>query len=107
MVKVMDALIESGYIEKKVNPQDRREHFVFLTKKGKRQTEKIVTAFAWIDLEIFKSVSFEEQENFNKVLFKIETNLKRLPANDLYFNYKKSSKINGKKKEMSAASITQ
>ncbi len=107
MVKVMDALIESGYIEKKVNPRDRREYFVFLTKKGKRQTEKIVTAFTWIDLEIFKSISFEEQENFNKVLLKIETNLKRLPAKDLYFNYKKSSKINGKKKAMSAASITQ
>ena len=34
MVKVMDALILLGYIEKKINPRDRREHFVSLTKKG-------------------------------------------------------------------------
>src|SRR3954471_3485545 len=42
MVKVMDYLIKADYVTRQVNPKDRREHFVTLTKKGIKQTEEIV-----------------------------------------------------------------
>jgi len=92
MVKVMDSLISAGYIEKKVNPKDRREYFVFLTKKGARHNEKIVSSFRKIDEGIFSDIPKQEQDIFNKVLFKLSFNLKTLPTNELFFTYKKTAK---------------
>lgn len=92
MVKVIDYLIKAGFADRNVNPDDRREHFIVLTKKGLKQTEEIVKAFNAIDAEIFSTVSKEDQATFNKVLCQLSTKLKELPANDLFFNYKKTAR---------------
>ncbi len=92
MVKVVESLIRSGYIEKKVNPADRREHFVFLTRKGAKHTQMIVDSFSRIDKEIFSDISKQDQLVFNRVLKKLSSSLKALPADELFFNYKKSRK---------------
>ncbi|MES2760589.1 MAG: MarR family transcriptional regulator [Bacteroidota bacterium] len=99
MVKVIDHLIKVGFVDRNVNPEDRREHFIVLTKKGSKQTAEIVNAFNNIDAEIFSNVSKEEQATFNKVLCQLSTNLKTLPATDLFFNYKKT----GRKKKTVAS----
>ena len=96
MVKVIDTLIEGGYVNKKVNPDDRREHFITLTKKGTRYTDQIVSSFKAIDAEIFSNVSARELNVFNKVLCRLSTNLRALPANELFFNYKKTSRTTNK-----------
>ncbi len=92
MVKVIDYLIKVGFVDRNVNPEDRREHFIVLTKKGLKQTAEIVKAFNEIDKEIFSSIPKEEQAIFNKVICQLPTKLKELPANDLFFNYKQTSK---------------
>ena len=100
MVKVIDYLMKTDMVERDINPKDRREHFIKLTKKGQKQTEEIVKAFKAIDANIFSTISKDEQEIFLKVLTKLSSNLKELPSNDLFFNYKKtarrSRKINSK-----------
>lgn len=90
MVKVIDTLVEGGYVTKKVNPGDRRQHFVNLTKKGQKYTGKIVHSFEAIDQEIFASVSARDLDVFNRVLCRLSNSLRELPANNLLFNYKKS-----------------
>lgn len=92
MVKVIDYLIKVGFVDRNVNPDDRREHFIVLTKKGLKQTTEIVKAFNEIDNEIFSSIPKEEQVIFNKVMCQLSAKLKELPANDLFFNYKQTSK---------------
>lgn len=92
MVKVIDHLIKLGFVDRNVNPNDRREHFIVLTKKGLKQTEEILKAFKAIDENIFSTISKEEQDSFNKVLEKLSLNLKELPATDLFFNYKKTGR---------------
>jgi len=92
MVKVIDYLIKVGFVDRNVNPNDRREHFIVLTKKGLKQTAEIVKAFEDIDKEIFSSITKEEQVVFNKVMCQLSGKLKELPANDLFFNYKKTAK---------------
>jgi DNA-binding MarR family transcriptional regulator len=92
MVKVIDYLIKVGFADRNVNPDDRREHFIMLTKKGLKQTAEIVKAFEDIDKEIFSTVSKEEQVIFNKVMCQLSSKLKELPANDLFFNYKQTAK---------------
>ncbi|MEO6303281.1 MAG: MarR family transcriptional regulator [Bacteroidia bacterium] len=92
MVKVIDHLIKNDLVDRVINPDDRREHFIKLTKKGLKQTEEVVRSFMAIDAEIFSTVSKEEQEVFNRVLDKLASNLKALPSNDLFFNYKKTKR---------------
>lgn len=92
MVKVIDYLIKAGYINRNVNPVDRRQHFIVLTKKGTKQTEEIVNAFEAIDTEIFSKIPKTDKETFIKVLLQLTDNLKALPSNDLFFNYKKTAK---------------
>lgn len=102
MVKVIDHLIKVGFVDRNVNPDDRREHFIVLTKKGLKQTAEIVKAFEDIDKEIFSSISKEEQVIFNKVICQLSSKLKELPANDLFFNYKQTSR---KKKSIASDKI--
>src|SRR5690349_8050355 len=86
MVKVMNYLIKAGYIERNVNPKDRREHFITLTKLGQKRTEEIASSFEAIEKEIFGNISKEERDNFLRVLNKLSENLRQLPSNDLFFN---------------------
>lgn len=92
MVKVIDYLIKADYIKRQVNPEDRREHFIVLTKKGQKRTEEIVNSFNAIDEKIFSGISKKDEEAFNKVLKQLSVNLRELPRTDLFFNYKKTKK---------------
>jgi len=96
MVKVIDYLIKNNMVERDINPNDRREHFIKLTKKGQKQTEEVVKAFKAIDNKMFSNISKEDQDIFIKVLSKLSSNLKELPANDLFFNYKKTVRTSKK-----------
>ncbi len=92
MVKVIDYLIKVGFVDRNINPQDRREHFIMLTKKGQKQTLEIVNSFEEIDYHIFSAIPKDEQEIFYKVLEKLSFKLKELPSHDLFFSYKPSSR---------------
>lgn len=92
MVKMIDYLIKAGYVERRVNPEDRREHFIILTKKGQKRTEETVKAFNSIDEQIFSSVSKSDRLIFKKVLNQLSGSLKGLPGNDILFNYKSTKK---------------
>lgn len=92
MVKVIDYLIKKGLVDRNVNPKDRREHFIVLTKKGLKQSEEIVSAFHSIDDLIFSSITKHDRQIFEKVLMDLSQNLKELPSNDLFFNYKKTAR---------------
>lgn len=92
MVKIMDYLNKAGLVERKTNPKDRREHFITLSRKGEKQTKEIVKSFHKLDEEAFSNISPAERRAFEKVMLKVCDNLKGLPADDLFFNYKKSKK---------------
>ncbi len=92
MVKVLDYLSKAGCIERKVNPKDRREHFISLSKKGSRYAKEIVRTFDHLDEKSFAGISESDRKTFNRVLGKVSENLKELPSNDLFFNYKKTQK---------------
>jgi len=92
MVKVLDSLTKAGLIERKVNPNDRRQHFISLSKKGEKQTKEISKTFAVLDKQLFGNISDKDQTTFKNVLQKLTENLKDIPKNDLFFNYKKTRK---------------
>lgn len=92
MVKILDSLTKAGFIERKTNPKDRREHVVVLSAKGKKQTKEIEKAFKNLDRELFNGISEKDKRVFLEVLSRSTENLTQLPANDLFFNYKKTKK---------------
>ncbi len=94
MVKIIDYLVNIGYIRKKTNLKDRREHFIELTKKGINQTKQIVKSFNTLDEELFSDISINKKNIFNEVICNLSTKLKNLPATDLFFDYKKTKRKN-------------
>lgn len=90
MVKVLDHLGKQGLVERTVNPSDRRQHVIRLTKKGKEQTKMISKVFASLEKKMFKNVTDADRAVFARVLEQVKTNLKAMPSNDLFFNYKKT-----------------
>jgi DNA-binding MarR family transcriptional regulator len=97
MVKIIDYFIKAGFVDRNVNPEDRREHFIVLTKKGLKQTEEIVNSFKALDAGIFADIKQEDRETFEHVLNHLTGHLKELPYTDLFFHYKKT----GRKKRKS------
>lgn len=93
MVKVIDYLIKAGYIKRKINPEDRREHFIVLTEKGQKRTVEVVKSFKETDEEVFSTIHKRDRETFIKVLAQLSDNLKGLAGSDLFFNHKKSKRI--------------
>lgn len=96
MVKVIDCLIKMGMVQRKINPDDRRQQLIILTKKGIKQTAEVVNAFETLDAEIFSNVATADKDIFIKVLCQLSSNLKTLPSNDLFFNYQKTIKTTKK-----------
>ena len=92
MVKVMDYLGKAGLVERHINPNDRREHFISLSKKGEKQTKEIVKSFKMIDEKAFAQVNEAERKVFIKVMDKVCENLNSLPSDSLFFNYKKTKR---------------
>lgn len=96
MVKIIDYLVQIGFVERSKNPNDRREHFITLTRKGARQTQEIIEAFKLLDEQLFAGMSEEEKRTFLDVLQRVSQRLSELPANELFFNYTKTDQLKTK-----------
>lgn len=90
MVKVINYLAKAGYLKITKNPDDRREHFINLTKKGLRRTEEVIKAFNNLDKEMFSDLTKDEKENFLKLLQLISDKLQSMPGKEIFFNYMKT-----------------
>jgi MarR family transcriptional regulator for hemolysin len=92
MVRIIDYLIEKKYVKKVVNPSDRREHFIQLTKKSIAVLPSIHQAIDEVNTAALKGISKEKQKELYGHLNTIQRNLAHLPAEKIFINYKKSSK---------------
>ncbi|MFY9308474.1 MAG: MarR family winged helix-turn-helix transcriptional regulator [Bacteroidia bacterium] len=89
MVRVMDYLVEKGMITKVVNPNDRREHIVQLTAKGKKIMPGIHEGIKEMNNIALKGLSKGEREVFKGCIEKIILNLANLPVNEIDIKVKK------------------
>ncbi|HTF81394.1 MAG TPA: MarR family winged helix-turn-helix transcriptional regulator [Cytophagales bacterium] len=90
MVKIIDYLAKSGFVERHSNPNDRRQHSMMLTGLGIKRTNEIVIAFEELDNYVFSEMSSDQRTHFIEAVNLMCDRLKDLPANSLYFNYKKT-----------------
>jgi DNA-binding MarR family transcriptional regulator len=92
MVRIVDYLIEKKYVKKVVNPKDRREHFIQLSKKAVDILPAIHQAIDEVNAAALKGISKEKQKELYGHLNSIQRNLAHLPSEKIFINYKKSVK---------------
>lgn len=92
MVRIIDYLIDKNYVKKVVNPNDRREHFIQLTKKATTVLPSIHQAIDEVNAEALKGIAKDKQKELYQHLNAIQRNLSELPSQKIYINYKKANK---------------
>jgi MarR family transcriptional regulator for hemolysin len=90
MVRVVDYLAEKGYLERKTNPKDRREQFVVLTAKGRRDAPKIKAAVNDVNQAAMRGIGPEHAGIFLSCLDIIARNFDSLPKEKIHVRFRKS-----------------
>ncbi|MES2275568.1 MAG: MarR family transcriptional regulator [Bacteroidota bacterium] len=88
IVSIIDFLTEKGYVYREVNPADRRQHLLKVTEKAGKAVPEIVAAFEAINQTVTSDLSAAEMEIFNRVLLKMEDNLKPYATQEMNIKLK-------------------
>jgi DNA-binding MarR family transcriptional regulator len=75
MVALLDVLERRGFIERTVDPCDRRRHVVKLTAAGREELHQIRQAEEDLNEEFFGGLDKEEQATLHELLVKLFTSL--------------------------------
>lgn len=81
MVRMMDYLVEKGMITREVNTQDRREHLIKLTPKGKKIMPIVYKGIDKMNSLALKGIKKNDQHIFYTAMETIIKNLENLPVN--------------------------
>ncbi|MFN3405965.1 MAG: MarR family winged helix-turn-helix transcriptional regulator [Cytophagaceae bacterium] len=92
VVRIVDYLTKKGFVKRKQNKEDRREHFLSLTEKGKKHIPEIKKALEEANQATLKSFTSEEQKLFHSLIQKVVNNLSVLPADKVDLNFRKIKK---------------
>lgn len=68
---IIDRLEQNGFIERRIDPQDRRNKLVFLTEKGKSMEAPLNQKMDEMNDEVMSSLDSMEIQRFKKILFDI------------------------------------
>lgn len=75
IVKIIDTLVDKGFVYRQVNPEDRRQHLLGVTEKAKKAFPHIVRTFERMNKSASKNISAHDMEVFETVLNKMKENL--------------------------------
>jgi DNA-binding MarR family transcriptional regulator len=79
MVALLDVLQQRGFIQRQVDPCDRRRHVVKLTPAGHTQLQQIRQGREEVDVAFFAGLDNEEQETLHRLLVKLFLSLTEQP----------------------------
>ena len=74
LVPVIDKMENNGLVERKPDPNDRRNNLIFLTKKSESTIDSITEIVLQLRKEFFKGISQKEQDKVQIILRKIILN---------------------------------
>jgi DNA-binding MarR family transcriptional regulator len=89
MVRVIDHLVKKGYLVRTSNPDDRREYWMELTPKAKKDLPVIHKEIKELNKIALKGLKKKEEENFKNALSAVCANLSKQPSDRILVNYKK------------------
>lgn len=88
-VKMLDYLSKEDYVVREINVKDRREHFLKLTPKAKKDLPQIREAIGELNNTLLKGISEKEMVTFIKCLESIREELNKLKKYPVQLKYKK------------------
>ena len=74
LVPVIDKMENGGLVERKPDPNDRRNNLIFLTKKSESTINSIIEILFQLRKEFYKGISQKEQDKVRIILRKITDN---------------------------------
>lgn len=92
MVRNIDYLADKGYIRRITNPEDRRENWVELTAKARKEVPMMKASLEAFNKIAFKGMSTEEVSRFFSSMNTVYHNVENLPASPVTIKYNKKSK---------------
>lgn len=87
MVRVIDFLVDKGYVQRVPNPIDRRSYLIQLTDEGSRILPQIEIAVADLNDKVMEGLSSEERSQFHHALCHISCRLKQIPSNEVLIDF--------------------
>jgi len=96
MVRIIDNLVEKGYVERQQSQADRRCHHIILTNKGRDVLPYIEHAVKQLNFEVMNGLSEDEQVQFHKALCIISKNLSEVPSEEVQVDYQRTKESNRK-----------
>lgn len=92
MVRIMDYLVERGMITREINSEDRREHLIKLTPKGKKIMPSVYKGIDEMNSLTLKGLKKNEQQAFHTAMEIIAKNIENLPVNEVDIQIIKNNK---------------
>lgn len=88
LVRVLDVLAEEGYVERKVNPYDRRQHLLYITSEGEPWVNEIEQGLSETDDFFLSFLPEAHRLLFKDLLQQLITATKDLPVEqvELFYN---------------------
>jgi len=96
MVRIVDSLVEKGYVERQQSQADRRCYHILLTNKGRDVLPHIEHAVKQLNFDVMNGLSPDEQAQFHQALCIISKNLNELPAEEVQVEYQPTKVSNRK-----------
>lgn len=91
-VRIIDHLTKEGWLQRKVNEQDRRAYLLTLTDKARQVLPEIKRAFREMHELAFTGFTPTQQAEFWQAMEKIHGNLSPLPAKEMQLDLKRVRK---------------
>ena len=82
LCRMVDRMEESGLVERRMDPADRRARLLYLTPRAKSETARIRSALAGMLDQIVAGLSEDEQAAFSRMLHLVSDNLSAAPKNE-------------------------
>lgn len=92
LVRILDALTEEGFIERKVNPADRRQHLLHVTKSGAKWIPEIEKTLNDTDELFYGIIPENERAVFKDNLEIIVEATKHFSIEDVELFYNRTNK---------------
>lgn len=93
MVRFIDYLVKKGMIQRTQCQEDRREHHIVLTAKGKKILEQIHEGVLEMNKIAFRGINAVRQKEFYTIMASIKANLEHEPSYKVVLNYKKLKSV--------------
>jgi MarR family transcriptional regulator for hemolysin len=84
IVKIIDELTEKGFVYRQINPDDRRQHLLGVTDKGKKTVPHIINEFKHMNRSASQNIPAQDMEAFERVLTKMKDNLQQFKESTSY-----------------------